>query len=62
MEPGYDATRFADFLDQKKPGCAIDVNLYTMAELYDIVTEFQNMVYDEAQAYQQPADAGAEQA
>lgn len=64
MEPGYDAARFAEFLDQKKPGMAVDVNLYTMTELYEYVTEFQNMIYDEAQAYpQQPAaDAGAAQA
>ena len=58
MEPGYDAARFADFLDQKKPGSAVDVNLYTMTELYAYVTEFQNLIYDEAQAYQQPAEAG----
>jgi len=48
VDPGYDAARFAEFLDQKKPGMAVDVGLYTMVELYDYVTEFQNMVYDEA--------------
>jgi hypothetical protein len=43
---GYDANRFAIFLNEKKPGVGIDVNYYSMDELYQYVIEFQNQEYD----------------
>ena len=46
IDMGYDANRFATFLNEKKPGVGIDVNYYNMNELYEYVVEFQNREYD----------------
>lgn len=46
IDMGYDATRFSEFLQIKKPGYGIDVNYYTFEELYEYVAEFQMEEYN----------------
>ena len=42
INAGYDAGMFSQYLESKKPGMGLDVNLYTWDELYAFVTEFQS--------------------
>lgn len=38
---GYDPEKFMDYLESKKPGQGTDVDFWTMAELRQLVKEFQ---------------------
>ena len=48
IEKGYDPTQFAAYLEKKKPGFGLDVNMYTLNELYHFVGEFIN---EQSQTY-----------
>ena len=49
VDLGYNAEEFANMLNEKKPGVGMNVNLYTMNELYQYVAEFQNRVHNQYQ-------------
>lgn len=43
IDKGYDANNFSQFLINKKGDDALDLELWTMEELVDIVSEFKNI-------------------
>ena len=40
---GYDGDQFAAFLQEKRPDVGIEADLYSFDELYQLVTEFQQL-------------------